>query len=175
MLLFLWMALRILIELFDYILYYSMLPPASEVRRFIDSKYVIRSSQGDQLPSTHYQLVELAQQYFAALRAQHFVILDKVSSHIGIPGNEVADALARRGVSSYGVLGRFSFPRTQPLSPPSIGYNSQIWMSKTPQEQCDFISQLFYKHLSSIPVLPASPKKPWISAHTLFLISEFQQ
>ena len=79
-------AVRAIIELFDYVLYYSLLPSGSEVRVFIDSEYVIRSLLGDQLPSTHHQLVELAQQYFPALRTTHSVQLVKVSSHIGIPG-----------------------------------------------------------------------------------------
>ena len=98
---------NVITELFDYILYYSHL--GSDVRVFIDSQYVIRSLLGDQLPSTHHQLVELAQQYFTALRDTHSVQLVKVSSHIGIPGNELADALAKRGVSPDGSLGRFSF------------------------------------------------------------------
>ena len=42
------------IELFDYTLYYSLLPSGSEVRVFIDSQYVIRALLGDQLPSTHH-------------------------------------------------------------------------------------------------------------------------
>ena len=72
------------IGLFDYILYYSHLPSGSEVRVFLDAQYVIRSLLGDQLPSTHHQLVELAQQYFTALRTVHSVQLVKaykVSSH----------------------------------------------------------------------------------------------
>ena len=170
--------IRAIIELFDYILYYSTLRLGSELRIFIVSQYVIRSLLGDQLPSTHHQLVELAQQYFIALRTIHLVYLIKVSSHIGIPGNDLADladALANRGVSTYGTLGRFSVPHTQPLSPPAVGYNSQSWLSKTPQKQSEFLTTLFEKHRSTIPILPVSPQKPWISPHTLLLITEFQQ
>ena len=113
--------MRAVIELFDYILHYSALPQASELRIFIDSQYVIRSLLGDQPPSTHHQLVELALQYFTALRTQHFVVLIQVSSHIGILGNEIADTLARRGVSSYGSLGRFSLPQNPASFPSSCG------------------------------------------------------
>ena len=139
-----------------------------------NSTHVIRTLQGDQLPSTHHQLVELSLQYFTALRTCYQINLHKVSSHIGIPGNEFADALAKRGVNSFGQLGRFSPPRTQPLVPPQIGYNSHIWNSKTPEEQSEFLKQLINKHKSLIPTLPASPKKPWISDSTLALIDSFQ-
>ena len=44
--------MRAIIELFDFILYYSHLPHGSTIEVFIDSTYVIRSLQGDQLPST---------------------------------------------------------------------------------------------------------------------------
>ena len=107
--------MRAIIELLDYILFVSQLPVGSEVDIFMDSSYVIRSLQGDQFPSTHHQLVELAQQYYTALRAIHKVILHKVSSHIGIPGNELADSLAKRGDTTYGSRGRFSPPRPSPF------------------------------------------------------------
>ena len=166
--------MRAIIELFDYILYFFELPHGSTVHIFIDSTYVIRSLQGDQLPSTHHQLVELALQYYTALRTVYKVSLHKVSSHIGIPGNEFADTLAKRGVLNYGSLGRFSPPRTLPLSPPQLGYYSDIWNSKSPQEQSDFLRDLLLKHRHLIPSLPISPKKPWISDHTLSLITSFQ-
>ncbi len=166
--------MKAVIELFDYILYYSDLPIGSEVIVFIDSSYVILSLHGDLLPSTHHQLVELAQQYFTALRTIYKVSLRKVPSHVGIPGNELADTLAKRGVSSYGTVGRFAPPRTKPLCPPTLGYNSHIWLSKSPQEQSDFICSLFLQHRPLIPTLPVSAKKPWISPHTLSLIAAFQ-
>ena len=85
---------RAIIELFDYILYYSFLPHGSTRDIFIDSTYVIRSLQGDQLPSTHHQLVELlALKYYTAPRTIYKVSLHKVSSHIGIPGNGFATLL----------------------------------------------------------------------------------
>ena len=45
--------MRAVIELFDYILHYSHLPHGSFVKIFIDSTYVIRSLNGDQIPSTY--------------------------------------------------------------------------------------------------------------------------
>ena len=64
--------MKAIIEVFDYILRYSDLPSGSEVRVFIDSQYVIRS--------------------------------------------------------------------TRSLSPPEIGYNSDCWLSKRPQEQSEFLT-----------------------------------
>ena len=139
--------MRAIIELFDYILYYSGLPHGSSVIIHIDSTYVIRSLRGDQLPSAHHQLVERAQQYYTALRTIYYVDLVKVPCHIGIPGNELADSLAKRGVSSFGHTGRFS-SRT-PLCPPQLGYNSDIWLSTTPQEQSDFLCSLLLSKKTS--------------------------
>ena len=164
--------MRAIIELLDYILHFSLLPHGSSVKICIDSSYVIRSLQGDQLPSTHHQLVELAQQYYTALRTVYYVELVKVPSHIGIPGNELADSLAKRGVSSFGSLGRFSI--RAPLNPPLLGYNSDLWLAKTPPEQSDFICSLLLSNKHLIPTLPASAKKPWITSSTLDLISKFQ-
>ena len=151
--------MRAIIELFDFILFYSYLPQGSTIEVFIDSTYVIRILQGDQFPSTRHQLVELSLQCFTALRTIYKINLHKVSSHIGIPGNEFADSLAKRGVNSFEELGRFSPLRTQSLIPPQIGYNSHIWNSKTPEEQSEFLKQLINKHKSLIPTLPVSPKK----------------
>ena len=164
--------MRAIIELFDYILYYSDLPHGSSVIIHIDSTCVIRSLRGDQLPSTHHQLVELAQQHYTALRAIYYVNLVKVPSHVGIPGNELADSLANRGVTSSGRTGRL-FSRS-PLNPPQLGYSSDIWLSKTPQEQSDFLCSLLLSKKTLLPTLPISAKKPWISSSTLDLISQFQ-
>ena len=164
--------MRAIIELFDYLRYYSDLPHGSTVVTHIDSTYVIRSLRGDQLPSTHHQLVELAQQYYTALRAIYHAELVKVPSHVGVPGNELADSLAKRGVTSFGRIGPFS--SRVPLNPPLLGYNSNIWLSKTPQEQPDFLCSLLLSKKHSLPTLPVSAKKPWISASTLDLITRFQ-
>ena len=164
--------MRAIIELLDYILHFSLLPHGSSVKICIDSSYVIRSLQGDQLPTTHHQLVELAQQYYTALRTVYYVELVKVPSHIGIPGNELADSSAKRGVSSFGSLGHFSI--RAPLDPPLLGYNSDFWLAKTPQEQSDFICSLLLSNKHLIPTLPVSAKKPWITSTTLDLISKFQ-
>ena len=144
--------MRAIIELFAYILFYSDLPHGSSVIIYIDSTYVIRSLRGDQFPSTHHQLVELAQQYYTALRTVYYVDLIKVPSHVGIPGNELADSLAKRGVTSSGRVGRF-FSRS-PLNPPQLGYNSDIWLSKTPQKQSDFLCSLLLSKKTLLPSLP---------------------
>ena len=164
--------MRAIIELFDYILHHSHLPHGSSVEIYIDSSYVIRSLSGDQIPSTHHHVVELAQQYYTALRTVFYVELVKVPSHVGIPGNALADSLTKRGVLSYGTLGRF--PTRTPLNPPLLGYNFDIWLSKTPEEQSDFPCSLLLSNKHLIPTLPVSAKKPWISSSTLDLISEFQ-
>ena len=116
--------MRAIIELFDYILYYSDLPHGSVVIIYIDSSYVICSLRDDQFPSIHLQLVELAQQYYTSIRIVYYVDLVKIPSHIDIPGNELADSLAKRDISSYSRIGLFS--SHSPLNPPQLGYNSDI-------------------------------------------------
>ena len=76
--------MRATIELFDYILYYSMLPPASEACILIESQYVIRSLQGDQLPSTHHQLVELAD-WSKAFDSVTLEAIEAVLQYFGVP------------------------------------------------------------------------------------------
>ena len=102
------------------------------------------------------------------------IILHKAPFRIGIPGNELADSLAKYGINSYGSLGRFSPPRNLPLSPPQLGYNSDIWNAKTPQEQSEFLHELLLNYRHLIPSLPISAKKRWISEIILSLISIFQ-
>ena len=166
--------LKALIELFDYLVYYANLPPRSDITIYTDSEYAMRLILGDSLPNTHHQLVTLAQQYYTALRTLHHVTLSKVAGRSGVIGNELADSLAKKGVTEYGSLGRFSGPRTAALSPPDIGYNTDLWLSLSPDEQNLRLLDMIRKHIPLIPTLPVSAKKPWISPSTLEYITSFQ-
>ena len=86
----------------------------------------------------------------------------------------MAGLLAKRGVSRFGTFGRFSSTPSQPLRPPEIGYNRQIWTSQTVQQQDEFVKSQFHQHSHLIPEIPLAAKKPWISSDTLALISNFQ-
>ena len=70
----------------------------------------LRTLQGDQLPSTHPQLVEPARQNYTVLRTVYHVVLGKVPSHVGIRGNELADALVLRSLSNGRAPGPDSTP-----------------------------------------------------------------
>ena len=109
--------LKAIIGLFDYLLYYSPFSETDQLTIYTDSQYVFSILQGDALPATHHQLVTAAQKYYTVTRCKYRTTLLKVFSHIGIPGNELADRLAKRGVYSRSDIGRFSCPRTQSLSP----------------------------------------------------------
>ena len=111
---------------------------------------------GDSLPNTHHQLVTLAQEYFTALRTLHHVTLSKVAGHSGIIGNELADSLAKKGVQEYGSLGRFSGSRTAALSPPDIGYNTDQWLSLSPDEQ----NLRFFRTRKALCLSPSAPTYP---------------
>ena len=153
--------LRVLIELFDYLLRYSRLPRGSHVNIHTDSQCAMRLILGDSVPATHHQLVSLAQQYYTAVRAQYRVNLYKVEAHVGIYGNELADslaALAKAGITPFGVLGRFQGPRARPLNPPDIGFNQEDWKPLGVDEQSRIISELLKTHLPNIPKLQFPPR-----------------
>ena len=114
--------LKALIELFDYLLYFSDFQKGDMVIIYTDSQYAQSLLLGSSTPVAHHQLVILAQQYFTALRTVYRVHLLKVPSHEGIPGNELADRLAKKGVHSSGKLGRFSTTPSTSLRPPDIGF-----------------------------------------------------
>ena len=139
-----------------------------------DSQYVLSLLQGSSLPTTHPQLVSLAQQYYTACRTQFRLTIRKVPGHYGVPGNEIADRLAKRGVTSVGTVGRYSTSPSRPLQPPEIGFNSHSWNACSVEDQDKFIVSQFTDNLGLIPHLPLAAKKPWISEDTLHLISAFQ-
>ena len=167
--------LKALIELFDFLLYYSGYPPGSSLTIYTDSSYAKNLLLGSSLPATHPQLVALAQQYFAALRSTFYVLLLSVPAHQGVPGNEIADRLAKKGVTESCKIGRFSFSPVASLSPPEFTFNFEEWSSKTVDKQDSFLTEILTSSLSLIPEIPISAKKPWISKSTLDLIDRFQK
>ena len=106
------------------------------------------------------------------MRTQYRAVPHKVEAHVGVYGNELADSLAKAGVTSCGSLGRIHGPRARPLNPPDIGFNSEDWKSLGIEEQSRTLNELLKSHLPCVPKLQFSPKKPWITQGTLDLISE---
>ena len=106
--------LRAVIELFDYLLYYSPLVKGDTVVVYTDSQYVLSLLLGSSLPTTHPQLVAPAQQYHTACLTQFRITISKVPGHHGVPGHEIADRLAKRGVTSVGTVGRYSTSPSRP-------------------------------------------------------------
>ena len=102
-------------------------------------------------------------------------VIVKVASHVGVPGNELADTLAKRGVLSRSSIGRFSSTPPQSLTPPSIDFNHSLWTEKTTNEQDTILTDLLTNNLPLISLLPQSAKKPWISPSTLKQIDHFQK
>ena len=96
---------------------------------YTDSQYELSVLLGSAIPTTHHQLVVLAQQYYTALRCCYEFVYLKVPSHEGIPGSELAESLAKRGATSFGTLGRFSSSPSAALRPPDTGFDQQKWTS----------------------------------------------
>ena len=150
--------LKAIIELFDYLLYYSPFPAIDQLTIFTDSQYVLSILQGDAVPITHHRLATVAQKYYTAIRCKYRTSLQKVSSHVGIPGNELADTLAKRGVHSRSSLGRFAPPTLQSLTPNG---HARPLMSKT---RC---SKIFSPPTSRSSLFFPSPPKNLGSPLTL--------
>ena len=165
--------LHAVIELFDYLLYYSPMSRGDSVVVYTDSQYVLSLLQGSSLPTTHPQLVSLAQQYYTACRAQFRLPIQKVPGHHRVPGNELADRLAKRAVTSTGSVGRYSATPSRRLQPPDIGFNSHSWNECSVEDQDKFIVSHLTDNLNLIPHFPLSAKKPWISEDILQLIAAF--
>ena len=93
-----------------------------------------------------------------------------------MPGNELSDTLAKRGVLSRSSIGRFFPPLLlNPSLPPSIDFNHSLWTEKNTTEQDTILTDLLTNNLPLIPLLPQSAKKPWISPSTLKQIDHFQK
>ena len=159
--------------MFDYLLYFSEFQRGDAVVVHTDSQYAQSLLLGSSTPVAHHQLFILAQQYFTALRTFYRVGLLKVPSHEGIPGNELADRLAKKGVHSSGKLGRLSTTPSASLRPPEIGFNEANWTLLPVTSQDDFLHSHIKDNFHLIPELPLAAKKPWISERTLRLISRF--
>ena len=69
--------LKALIELFDYLLYYSNFHKGDSVIIYTDSQYALSLLLGSSTPVAHHQLVVLAQQYYTALPIYYRVQLLK--------------------------------------------------------------------------------------------------
>ena len=69
--------LKAIIELFDYLLYYSPFSETDQLTIYKDLQYVISILQGDALPVTHHQLVTVAQKYYTAIRCKYRTTLLK--------------------------------------------------------------------------------------------------
>ena len=60
--------LKALMQLFDFLLYHSAFRPGDALIIYTDSQYALSLLLGSSLPTTHHQLVVLAQKYYTALR-----------------------------------------------------------------------------------------------------------
>jgi ribonuclease HI len=79
-------------------LYISPLrPEAKSVRLFIDNQYAIKTVQGDWNAKLNTDLIKEAKHHLQLLKSLIPTFLIWVPGHAGIPGNDIADWLAKRG------------------------------------------------------------------------------
>ena len=163
--------LQALVELFDYLYHYASLPVGQMIHVYTDSQYAMNILLGDSIPSTHFTIVARMQKYWFAIRNRFHITIEKVPSHVGIPGNELADQMARAGNHSIGSLGRFSRVPSHSLQPPEAHLDLTNWESMTLNDQNAFFRRTIDEAKKLIPVLPLQPRKAWISRGTLDLIT----
>ena len=143
---------------FDYLIYHSPFQAGDELTIYTDSQYALSLLLGSSIPTTHHQ----AQQYYTALRCCYRNRILNVPSHEGIPGNELADSLAKRGVTSFGTLVAFTH-----LPLPPSGLQTEVLINSMgclspPPSRMKFLLSKIKETTPLIPILP-SAKKPWIS------------
>ena len=138
--------LQALLELFDYLLYYAMLPVGQTIHVYTDSQYA----------------------------ADILVSVNKVPGHAGVPGNEYADRVAGTGIYSGGKTGRFAQTPTGSLQPPVFNVDMSRWEAMSVNEQNLFLRDVMAKARKLVPHLPLSPHKPWISRETLNLVVDLR-
>jgi ribonuclease HI len=117
-----------------------------KVRIFIDNQYAINCSLRHWRPTTNRDILTLIHPALDTLRKTTEVHLIWVPAHVGVPGNETADKLAKRGA-----LGTTSY---EPLSTTVPGPPSD---SKTPSHPNPFRDK--YRTLAEAP-LPLPPPSP---------------
>ena len=166
--------LQALLELFDYLLYYAMLPIGQTIHVYTDSQYAADILHGDSLPATHLRLVSNLQKYWVAMRVTYNVSVNKVPGHAGVAGNEYADRVAMTGVYSCGKTGRFAQTPTGSLQPPAFNLDMSRWEAMSVNEQNLFLRDVIERARKLVPLLPLSPHKPWISRETLNLVADLR-
>jgi len=72
-------------------------PEAKSVRLFIDNQYAIKTVQGDWNAKLNTDLIKEAKHRLQLLKSLIPTFLIWVPGHAGIPGNDIADWLAKRG------------------------------------------------------------------------------
>ena len=133
--------LQALVELFDYLLYCASLPDGQTIHVYTDSQYAMNILLGDSFPATHYKIVARLQKCWLAIRGKFHISIEKVPSHVGVPGNEMADTMARAGNHSFGSVGRFSQVPAESLRPPASNLDLTSWESMSLNDQNAFFSQ----------------------------------
>lgn len=142
---------------------------------FTDSDYVLGLLEGRNHPSTNFFQVALLLSYWQRAESLFTITVLKVVAHVGIPGNERADALAAKGQTSLGKSGRFSIRPAAPLISPQLqgAEMPPQWLSYTPDEKTNILQTIVNAAAQEgFPRRRPEIRKPYLSNTTFQLVEK---
>ena len=156
------------LEALDYL---SRVPPTQPVTFFLDSQYVLDILQGTSVPDYHLPLIELLFHSLSFTLTRVHLAFAKVQAHVGIEGNERADANASKGTHQLAPIGRHA--STPPLPLLSQAPSIPLSFSQAPiSQQSDHLARVLTTAAThSLPRKTMSVRKPYLSSTTRQLIS----
>ena len=136
-------------------------PPKAITFKY-DSKWMAQAVQGTFRPTRHKTLVKNARQILWALQQKTAIKWDWVKGHSGQEHNELADQLAEQGkTKGFWKGGRQSLPRMATVSTISSPVLSSA--GSVSEKYAHFVNATHRAQESTLPVLLAQPRKPWIT------------
>jgi len=156
--------LQALLELFDFLhRQNSSLPVVIKV----DSQYALDVMLGLAVPTTHAALISVLRAQLSSTLSVRHLFFEKVASHIGIPGNERADSLAKKGETGrFAWKGRFSSVSPVPIWSPATETDTSWLQAHSVSEQTSLLVNALKDSAVTLVQRPVLPRKPYISSET---------
>ena len=148
-------------------------PPSAVVFKYY-SKWMAQAVQGSSRPTRHKTLIKNARQPLWALQQKTEVRWEWVKGHSGQQFNEIADGLAEQGkTQAVWVGGRQSLPRMSTLQ--TIASPVFEPAGTVSEKYAHFLNAVQRAQESTLPVLLAQPRQPWITPQLAIEMEKVRQ